>query len=461
MGIFARIKTWFHSEVNSAMDKIEVPEKMLNQLLLDMNNNLIEVKKSVALALADEKKLERDTQNQEDIAKNWEEKAKLAVKAGKDDLAKEALLRKQEYDTAAGEYRKQWEYQHAAVERLKISLRELQNKIEETNRKKNLLIAKAKRADAQKRIADSMTKISNNGKSFEVFDRMERKVDQIAAEADAAMELEDFSKDNDLESKFKQLELESNDADKLLEELKAKMTQFSFEQTRIERMEDDFKRLLQTQVSVEEKLKSLTGADDALQDIQIKMRKLNDLMNETEEKFQRIEHKNQTLEETNSGIDRNFKTLQESEKTAQQFINDLQRVNIGLEDIRASIEKLTAENDKAKETSEKALELNNLLGDIELRITQMKKDQMWFANLETRIDEAKKDVHQSIKTIGAIQKKEGDRIQLDKDGGIPISVQEQVLILKKDGWTDKEIASNLKISIGAIQLIVDAKSREL
>ena len=131
MGIFSRLKTLIASNVNALIGKAEKPEKMLNQLIIEMNEQLIESKRAVAMAIADEKKLEREKDNQFAQAKEWERKAMLAVTNDKDDLAKEALLRKQEYDNAAAEYQKQWEAQKESVDSLKESLKELQNKIEE------------------------------------------------------------------------------------------------------------------------------------------------------------------------------------------------------------------------------------------------------------------------------------------------------------------------------------------
>jgi len=223
MGIFSRLKTLIAANVNSLIGKAEKPEKMLNQLIIEMNEQLIESKRAVALAIADEKKLEREKDNQFAQSKEWERKAMLAVNSGKDDLAKEALIRKQEYDNAGAEYQKQWEAQKASVESLKESLRELQNKIEEAQRKKNLLIARAKRAEAQQKIQDTISTVSGNRSAFEAFDRMATKVDEMEAMADASKELEDLSKDASLDRKFAELEKSDATADALLLELKEKM----------------------------------------------------------------------------------------------------------------------------------------------------------------------------------------------------------------------------------------------
>jgi phage shock protein A len=224
MGILDRIRTVLKANINALISKAEDPEKMLNQLIMDMNEQLLEAKKQVAMAIADEKKLERQAMENKSQGEDWEKKAMLAVKAGKDDLAKEALVRKQEYDGYAASFQKEYDSQHAAVEQLKDALRQLQAKIEEASRKKNLLIARAKRAEAQKQIQQTMGSLSANS-SFDTFDRMAQKVDQVEAEAEALKELGAVSADQKLEDKFKELESSDQSSDKLLEDLKAKMAQ--------------------------------------------------------------------------------------------------------------------------------------------------------------------------------------------------------------------------------------------
>jgi len=223
MNLFSRIKTLISANVNDLISKAEKPEKVLNQLIVDMNQQLIESKKAVAMAIADEKKLEREKDNQAASAEEWERKAMLAVNAGKDDLAREALLRKQEAERAAAEYQKQWEAQKASVDKLKESLKDLQNKIDESQRKKNLLIARAKRAEAQQKIQSTISSVSGNRSAFDAFDRMAAKVDQMEAHADAAKELDDLSKDTNLERQFAELERSDSSADMMLLELKEKM----------------------------------------------------------------------------------------------------------------------------------------------------------------------------------------------------------------------------------------------
>jgi phage shock protein A len=222
MGIFKRLSDVIKANINDLISKAEDPEKMLNQMIIDMNEHLIEAKKGVASAIADEKRLERQMNENLHKTQEWEGKAMIALKAGKEDLAKQALLRKQEFMNYYTELKPQWEAQHTAVSKLKDSLRSLQQKIEEAQRKKNILIARAKRAETTKKIQQTMGSMSNNN-AFAVFDRMSQKVDKIEAEADALEELEDLSASSDMDAQFKALESSGTSADLLLEELKAKM----------------------------------------------------------------------------------------------------------------------------------------------------------------------------------------------------------------------------------------------
>jgi phage shock protein A len=223
MGIFDRFKTVVSSNINDMISKAENPEKMLNQLVIDMNQQMIESKKSVAMAIADEKKLERDLLEQKRQSEEWERKAVIAVKAGRDDLAKEALLRKQEAETYYLQLKPQWEGQKASVEKLKDTLRQLQNKIDEASRKKNILLARAKRAEAQEKIQKTLASVSGSTSAFDTFDRMAKKVDEMEARADAHAELADLSQSASLDKEFQKLESSGAGADLLLEELKTKM----------------------------------------------------------------------------------------------------------------------------------------------------------------------------------------------------------------------------------------------
>ena len=204
MGVLSRISTIFKANVNDALTKAEDPERILNQIVIEMNEQLADTKQKVASAIADEKRLQKQYQESVEQAKQWEEKATAAVQKERDDLAREALARRNNHQQLAEEYRIQWEKQKQAVDQLKEHLKGLERKIEEAGRKKNLLIARQKRAKAQKQIHETMVGMKNSS-AFNAFDRMERKVGDIEARADAAAEMADLESDT-LEDEFAKLE---------------------------------------------------------------------------------------------------------------------------------------------------------------------------------------------------------------------------------------------------------------
>lgn len=222
MGLFDRFRRLVKSNINDMISKAENPEKVLNQLIEDMNRQLIDSKKSVASAIADEKKLEKRIEDTRAQADEWERKAILAVRADKDDLARQALERKQSLDELAEEQHKQWQTQHEAVERLKLSLRGLQQKLEEAQRKKNLLVARSKRVEAQRKLNETLGGLSDTS-AFEAFDKMSERMDHMEAENDALEELNAGNSADALEREFAKLEKPAGDSDRMLEELRKKI----------------------------------------------------------------------------------------------------------------------------------------------------------------------------------------------------------------------------------------------
>ncbi|MBW2734396.1 MAG: PspA/IM30 family protein [Deltaproteobacteria bacterium] len=221
MGLFSRLGGLFKSNINDMISKAEDPEKMLNQVLVDMKQQLVEAKKQVAVAIADEKRLKKQYEAEASKAQDWERKAMMAVRAGDDALAREALARKQEHGEHTATMQEQWQSQKTAVDSLKDQLRALNSKIEEAGRKKNILVARKKRAEAQQKIHETMSGLSDNS-AFDTFDRMSQKIDQMEAEAEAGAEVAGELTGDNLEQRFHKLEAGAGAEQQLLE-LKAKM----------------------------------------------------------------------------------------------------------------------------------------------------------------------------------------------------------------------------------------------
>ncbi|HEX8850390.1 MAG TPA: PspA/IM30 family protein [Gemmatimonadaceae bacterium] len=205
MGILDRLSSLLKSNINDLISKAEDPEKMLNQILVDMKGQLVKAKQQVASAIADEKRLRDQVDQEYRQAQDWEKRAMLAVQEGRDDLAKQALVRHGEHMSHGQTLEATWESHRLETEKLKNSLRDLNDKIEEAKRKKNLLIARQRRAQAQQRIAETMSSMSENS-AFEAFSRMEERIVSTEKRIQASAEIDEEFTGDKLANDFKRLE---------------------------------------------------------------------------------------------------------------------------------------------------------------------------------------------------------------------------------------------------------------
>ncbi|MCC7105282.1 MAG: PspA/IM30 family protein [Chloroflexi bacterium] len=218
MAILDRVSTLIRANLNDLLDRAEDPEKVIQQLLRDMQNQLIQVKTQVAAAIADEKRLYQRYQESDEKANEWQRKAELAVDKGDDELAKAALGRRKSYAESASGFLTQYNEQHTQVESLKTALRQLEQKIDEAEARKDLLIARSRRAKAETKIRETLSGIGQTSAVSE-FERLEDRVSRTEARAKAMAELESDT----LESRFQALETD-DDVDRELRELKARKT---------------------------------------------------------------------------------------------------------------------------------------------------------------------------------------------------------------------------------------------
>jgi phage shock protein A len=154
-----------------------------------MQDSLREAKVAVARAIRDKKLIEKKYEDNVAQVGYWEDKAMIALQKGREDLARKSLANKKDYEKIADEFSEQLETQDKNVQMLKSSLSVLDRKITDAKRKKDLLVARQKRASAEKKMHDQLSSMGNDNSVFETFDRMEDKVNMMEAEADAAKEI--------------------------------------------------------------------------------------------------------------------------------------------------------------------------------------------------------------------------------------------------------------------------------
>lgn len=217
MGLFDRLWRVIRANINSLVGAAEDPEKILEQAVMDMQEDLIQLRQAVAGAIASQKRTERQCSQAESTATEWYQRAQLALQKGEDNLAREALTRKKSYQETATAMKASLGQQNAVVTQLKDNMRSLESKISEAKSKKDMYIARARSAKASERLQEMMGNLSTGG-ALSAFEKMEEKVMQLEARSEAIAELGT----SDLEKKFLSLE-GAGDVDAELQAMKAQM----------------------------------------------------------------------------------------------------------------------------------------------------------------------------------------------------------------------------------------------
>jgi len=214
MGLLDRLSRLLRANLNAFVSDAEDPIKILDQSVADMQEDLVKLRQAVAMAIASQKRLEKQADQAKEQIKNWFSRAELALKKGEDDLAREALSRKKTFQETYESLSTQFQSQNGQVEKLKKSLLLLERKIAEARTKKDMLKARAQAAKAQQKIQSTVGDLGSQS-AMAAFERMEDKVEALEASGQASLELAG----EDLESKFAALE-GSDDIEKELETLR-------------------------------------------------------------------------------------------------------------------------------------------------------------------------------------------------------------------------------------------------
>ncbi|MCG0239733.1 MAG: PspA/IM30 family protein [Firmicutes bacterium] len=218
MGIFQRIANLIRANVNELLDRAEDPEKLLKQMILDMEESVREGKIALAAAIAEETKLKARYEEQIQKAQEWLEKAERAVEKGEEDLARESLRRRRTAEQMAEQAKAQWEEQRRVVAQLREHLETLESRLAEAKAKKDLLIARKRRAEAAKKVHEQLAGLTRSQSAFETFEKMEEKIAHLEAQAEAAKRVQEDS----LEERLRRLG-EDEEIEEDLAALKARL----------------------------------------------------------------------------------------------------------------------------------------------------------------------------------------------------------------------------------------------
>lgn len=211
MNLFDRFFRVVRANLNKAVSGMEDPEKILNQTVNDMQNDLVKVRQAYAEVSASSKRIERQREQAATTSMEWKKRAQLALQKGEEDLAREALVRKKSADDQEASLTSQIGGMKANVDKLYTSMQQLESKISEAKSKKDQYVARARTAKTSQKVNDMLSNVATTG-GLEAFERMKAKVEELEVKADVSRELSlGGSADVSLESKFKALESDSVD----------------------------------------------------------------------------------------------------------------------------------------------------------------------------------------------------------------------------------------------------------
>jgi phage shock protein A len=228
MGLFDRLSRVVRANINDLVSKAEDPEKVLEQAVIDMQEDLVQLRQAVARSIATQKRTEQQYNKNQSEASNWQQRAQLALSKGDENLAREALVRKKSFADTATSLKTQLDQQSGQVTSLKRNLIALESKISEAKTKKDMLRARANAAKANKQLQDSMTNIGTST-AMGAFERMDEKVMALEAESETAGELGGSG----IEQQFAALEAGSGVDDELAA-MKAQLSGTSVETPKLE-----------------------------------------------------------------------------------------------------------------------------------------------------------------------------------------------------------------------------------
>jgi len=205
MSVFERIGDLIKANINDLIDKAEDPEKMVKQIILDMDKELVKSTQALGKAMASERQIKKQYEDAAAKSKTWEDKAKMALTAGDQELAKKALSEKVKVDEQANQFKTMYDTISAQTETIRTQVEALKGKLNEAKSRQAMLIARSQMADTQKDLSKSLGGMGTSN-AFAKMDKMEEKIQRKEAEADAFAEISGSVPEED---PFKKLESDS------------------------------------------------------------------------------------------------------------------------------------------------------------------------------------------------------------------------------------------------------------
>lgn len=383
-----------------------------------------------------------------------------ALESGLKSRSAEALEQfRKDYDGFTIEYQKRNRDLQNEVD---LKIKDFRQAVQDTKEKAESLQKKffGKIEDHYNLLVVNIEEIDKKQKAFLAQTKLFERADALKSELTESMEdlKTDIAKVEIQKKELFEIENQIVRIKKVGDEVSDKFNRFLVEKKRIDALGSDFQKVISLSQAMELRLEQVTQSHDTLQDIQFKIRKLEDYEKDVESKYERLEKRKEVLDLTSDGVDRNFALLERMEKSMKTLAGDLAAIPSEVEELKKRMKALSQGREEVDSAVSKVTHLDAVLRDIENRILRMEEARDWLARTETRLQEAGKEAEEHVKLLGTLAR--GNSATAVKSKGAPaLDVRQSVVKLAHQGWSKEEIARATKLSLGEVELILELGPR--
>ena len=452
----------YHSGITGAQTDFGLWQTKFDQRFKELESDAAEQYRSYKASLAEKIGAltdEFNLQKEELVTRSAEDRMTLKsdmaqIRASIEDL--EAFER--EYETMSQDFQKMIRELVADIEN---KLRDYRTAVNDSREKAEAMQKKlfGKIDDQASLLTVTLEEIEKRQKGFVNQTKVFERADNLKQELQEAIE--------DLKGDLARIEVQRKDLfeietsiariKKLGDETSDKVARFTAEKKRIDLMDSDFQRILGLSQSMELRLEQVTSSHDLLQDIQLRIRKLEDYSKDIEVRYDRLEKRREVLDNTTDGVDRNFAQLDKIEKAVKGLDAELRTMPNEVEELRKRIKTLGQGKDDADRAVTLLTQLDQTLRDVEGRIARMEQAREWIAGVETRLNETRAAADEQVQTLATITKQSGATPA--KARTVDGDLRQTVLKLARQGWGKEEISRATKLSLGEVELILELGTR--
>jgi DNA repair exonuclease SbcCD ATPase subunit len=310
--------------------------------------------------------------------------------------------------------------------------------------------------ESYRMLSANVAEIDKRVKNFQSQTRLFERADSLKAALEGTIDemKKEMAKLNAERAEIAEIELQLTKTRKVADDVSTKLTRFLTDKRRIDEMDGDFKKIIALSRDVDLKLDTLSASNDALQQIQAKIRQFEDMGKTVDGGFERLEKKKEILSITSEGVDRNFQRLEGIEKSLQDADRSADDLAGKVQSLRSDYELLASNKKDAESAMEIVGKLTGIMEELEGRLEKAQSSREWMARTETRFEEIGRQAQEQVRLLESIMKSETKKDKGER-GAPPLDKRETVVKLSHQGWSVQEISRVTQLSRGEVELILE------